>query len=233
MLKVFIVDDESAARRGLHILLRKFDDVEIVGEADGVRSAKLMLSTIVPDVVLLDVEMSNQNGFLLKEFLSPNTQIIFVTSHSKYAAEAFEIEALDYVLKPVVEKRLREALNRAIAHSHKRESSVRQLILTEQGVDRVVSLANIIMLKADGDYTSFSLKGSADLFIARGIGKFQKELPEDDFLKVNRSLIVNVSYIEKLEVQNRDLSFLYLKGVESPLLIKRQGMKKIRSYLKT
>ena len=101
MLSILLVDDESAARRGMRLLLKPFQDVTIIGEAENVKSACDFLKTTVPDLVLLDVEMPQSQGFALKEFLSEKTAIVFVTAHENYAAQAFEVEAIDYLLKPV------------------------------------------------------------------------------------------------------------------------------------
>jgi len=231
MLKVIIVDDEQAAREGLTLLLAAHEDVEILGEAESVEEACLLIQNKEPDVVLLDIEMPNVNGFSLKNYLSKNTQIIFVTAHAKYAAKAFEVEALDYLLKPVRATRLTQALDRArdcVDQETPREAS---LLLYHQKKNTVVPLAEIIALEAEGNYTRFLLKNRRAIFVSDTIGSYHSDLPETIFLRLNRSLIVNLEQVDSLTVHSRDHSLLQLHGLDEPITLRRAATQKLRLAL--
>jgi len=227
-----IVDDELAARRGLRISLDKYDDVEVVAEAESVRRAKELLETVSPDVVLLDVEMPMEQGFSLKGFLPDKTSIIFVSAHSHYASKAFDVEALDYLVKPVRIERLREALNRAIHFMSIQSSAAPFLVLREQGKEIQVLLSDILALEADGNYTRFILSDQPPLMIANSIGSYMEKLPESVFSRIGRSLVINLEKIDSLVSMGRDASKLYFKGCEEPILLKRAGTKKLRGALR-
>lgn len=228
MLKVIIVDDEQAAREGLILLLAAHKDVEILGEAESVEEACRLIESKEPDVVLLDIEMPNVQGFSLQDYLTENTQIIFVTAHAKYAAKAFEVEALDYLLKPVRAARLTQALDRARCLSLSGGSRQATLLLRNHGKDTVVTLEEIIALEAEGNYTRFLLENQSSILVSHTIGTYHLDLPENRFLRLNRSLIVNLEKIDSLETINRERSVLQLDGLNEPIILRRAATQKLR-----
>jgi two-component system LytT family response regulator len=114
ILKTLIVDDESLARRGLAHRLKKFTDIEIVGEAQNGREALKLISELKPDLVFLDIQMPGINGFEVVQQLNPDDMpvILFLTAYDEYAVQAFEVNALDYILKPIDEDRLQQVLEK-------------------------------------------------------------------------------------------------------------------------
>ena len=234
MLRVILVDDEFAARRGFQILLKEYDDVEVIGEADSVTSAITLLQSKTPDLIFLDVEMPGDRGFALLERLPPRVQVIMVTAHASYALEAFDYQAFDYLLKPVHPKRLSKSLDRyrrAVAESI-RSAASGSLTVKIQSVVKVLSYDRISALLAEGDYTSIVMDGEVDCFAMHSIGYYEKVLPSPPFVRLSRSLIVNLNQIISLDVRSRDLADLLLKGVSEPLLLRRSAIRKLRLKMK-
>ncbi len=233
MLRVIIVDDESAARRGLRFLLKEHADVEILGEAGSVAEAKALLGMGTPDLVFLDVEMPRAGGFSLGGALAAETEIIFVTAHAEHAAKAFDIKALDYLLKPLRPERLAEALTRARDFFSKRDTATagKSLMLRDGRKEVMVGTEDIVALEAEGDYTRFHFREAASMLAGGNIGAFQEELPEESFARLSRSLMVNLDRIASLEVLSRDESRLHLQGLKNPLCLRRAATRKLRALL--
>ena len=234
MLKVMLVDDEAAARRGVQILLKEYDDVEVVGEADSVSSATELLQSITPNLIFLDVEMPGSSGFTLLDNLPPKVQVIMVTAHASYAIKAFDYEAFDYLLKPVHPKRLNKTINRY--RNRMKESLLPitdgSLIVKSQSRTSVLQYSKISALLAAGDYTSIVMDGEPDCFATHNIGHYEKLLPDILFVRLNRSLMVNLNQIINLEIRSRDLAYLLVKGITEPLLLRRSAIKKLRLKMK-
>ncbi len=233
MLRMIIVDDESAARRGLKFLLKEHADVEILGEAASVAEAKALLKTVTPDLVFLDVEMPRADGFSLHDALAPETAIIFVTAHMAYATDAFDINALDYVLKPLRQERLAKSLERAREYVEKRDLSTvgKSLCLRSGRKEVVVRTEEIMALEAEGDYTRFHLCKSGAILAAGNVGTYEDQLGKDPFARLSRSLIINLDRVSSLEVISRDASRLTLEGLGKPLLLRRAATRKLRALL--
>jgi two-component system LytT family response regulator len=233
MLKVLIVDDEAAAREGMELLLGAHPDVEIVGQAGTVAEAKDVLEVHQPDLVFLDIEMPQAKGFALLDSLGEKTQVIFVTAHAEHAARAFDVKALDYLLKPVRPSRLSESLDRArsVFGEDGLFSLTVSLVLRDQRKEVIVALDDVVAVQGQGDYTRFLLSDSPAVLVSYSIGNYKKELPDPLFFQVNRSLIVNLSQVKSLEILTRDSSLLHLKGLDEPLELKRTSMQRLRTAI--
>ncbi|GAA5119426.1 response regulator transcription factor [Luteolibacter yonseiensis] len=234
---VIIVDDEVGARRGLRRLLEAHDDVRILGEAENVAAAKDLLAEATPDLVFLDIEMPGGNGFGLLEALRPETKVIFVTAHSHHAVKAFEVDAVDYLLKPLDPDRLATALLRArqrveaAAVRPPRYNRDDHLTLRDGRRTFVVPIRKIVALEADGDLTRFLISESKPLLISQTLGRFAKILPDPPFVRINRSLIVNLDKVEALENTSRNASLLFLQGNEKPIGLRRITATRLREAL--
>jgi len=177
-LRVLLVDDESLARRGLKIRLQKFSDVDIIGECQNGKEALKKINDCEPDVVFLDIQMPGIDGFQVVQHLQSDIMplIIFVTAYDHYALEAFKIHAVDYVMKPAEEGRLREAVDRA----HERKQHQSQEREKDKLVQMIVKLSGessaVVedMLKTDeGNISSKSSKGYADKISIKDRGKIR------------------------------------------------------------
>jgi two-component system, LytTR family, response regulator len=211
-MRVLIVDDEPLARRRLVQLLAECTDVEIVGAAEGGREALELVAQLRPDVLLLDIEMPGVDGFAVLKALPVDLApaIIFVTAFQDHAVKAFELRATDFVVKPVDGKRLAKAIEQAqsdldarragkrlaFLQSRLAELESRALSASETGLwvqigrdRRRLVLSDILWLQAERDYVRVHM-GSQTHLVNAMLGEMEKDLDEDSFLRIHRSVIV-------------------------------------------
>src|SRR5690242_7563932 len=212
-VRVLIVDDEPPARKRLRALLADEPEVEVIGEAGSGTEAVTMIAAERPDLVLLDIQMPGLDGLgVIREIASHDPPlIVFVTAHDEHAIKAFEVEAVDYVLKPVLEPRLREAVRRAVerirrggsgdttreiarlldryAQSQSSQPATR-LPIRRDGSVTFVKVDDIDWLEADGDYVRIHI-GKAMHVVRDTIAEIVAKLPAARFVRVHRSIVVN------------------------------------------
>lgn len=221
-MRVLIVDDEPLARRGVSARLRKLSDVEIVGECADGESAVDRILNLQPDLVFLDVQMPGIDGFDVIRAL-PTDQlpaIIFLTAYEEHALRAFEVHALDYLLKPLDDERFTAAVNRAHAQldtARKAELVGRMLQSLDQNniyasrfVVRVGSRIQIVLVEdlewiaAAGDYSEFHTPHSTHL-LRESMSTLERKLDPDKFARIHRSRIVRLDQILELRsIENRE-----------------------------
>ena len=206
-LRALVVDDESLARRNLTVLLRDDPDIESVTECESGLEAIEAIRKSKPDLVFLDVQMPECGGFDVLELLGsdmPST-IIFVTAYDEYALRAFEAGALDYLLKPFDDARFRRALSRAkdkLAHYLPVESRPRKrLVVKSHGQVLFLHAADIDWIEAAGYYACLHV-GKDTHIMRRTLSELEKDLGEEKFIRIHRSIIVNLDRVLGLEVQH-------------------------------
>lgn len=218
-LRCVVVDDEPLARDLLRGMLEAYSDVEVVAECADGRTALRAIRKLDPDLVFLDVQMPKMDGFDLVQELDPETMpsIVFVTAYDRYALRAFEIHALDYLLKPFDEERLDRALTRARDHlgrADRGEELSRVLALLEdlgardrypdriaiRRSDRTIlqPVVDIDWLEADGKHVKFHV-GDRTFAIREAMSRIERLLDPRTFLRVSRSAIVNVDRIREVQ----------------------------------
>jgi two-component system LytT family response regulator len=214
-LVVLIVDDEPLAREGIRLLLQE-EEAEIAGEAASGKEALKQISQFKPDLVYLDVQMPEMDGFEVLNALSPEEMpyIIFVTAYDQYALRAFEVNAIDYLLKPVDEERFRIAFQRAkgviekderkglrenlqaLTGYLKRKTPERILVKTG-GRIYFIRVPEIDWIEAQGNYVLLHV-GKESHLIREPIGELETQLLDGGFLRIHRSTLVNVERIREL-----------------------------------
>jgi two-component system LytT family response regulator len=206
-IQALVVDDESLARRNLTVLLRRDPDIGSVAECASGADAIAAIRKSKPDLVFLDVQMPECGGFDVLEMLGgdlPPT-IIFVTAHDEYALRAFEAGALDYLLKPFDDARFGRALNRAkekLAHYlPARPRTAERLAVRSAGRVLFVSVADIDWIEAAGYYTCLHV-GSDTHILRRSLSELERDLGCEKFIRIHRSLVVNLERIRGLELQS-------------------------------
>jgi two-component system LytT family response regulator len=205
LIRALVVDDESLARRNLTVLLRRDPDIQSVAECSSGLDAIDEIRKSKPDLVFLDVQMPECDGFDVLELLGSDLPptIIFVTAYDEYALRAFEAGALDYLLKPFDDARFCRALNRAkekLAHYLPRARAVERLVVRSRGETLFVSVADIDWIEAAGYYACLHV-GSETHILRRPLMELEKDLGDDKFFRVHRSILVNVERIHALELQ--------------------------------
>ena len=215
-MRVLIVDDEPPARRGVALRLRKFPHVHIVGQCSDGRSAVRKILELKPDVVFLDVQMPGMDGFDVLRALDQQDlpYIIFLTAYEQYALRAFEVHALDYLLKPVDDERFTAAVERATrltqpaAHSRNLEGLIRMLgdeprkyrshFVVRTGTRiQIVPVSDVEWIAADGDYAQLRARGRTYL-LRETMSALQAQLDPAAFLRIHRSRIVRTASITEL-----------------------------------
>ena len=242
-MRVVIVDDEPLARSVLREFLAAYDDVEVTAEcANGFEAVKAV-TELKPDVLLLDVQMPKLDGFEVLELVGGETDVIFVTAYDTYAIRAFEVHAVDYLLKPFGAERLAEALERARQRIASRAKPP-QALVTEMRADRgpidrvlirdrgdvhVVPVGKIDFIESQDDYVSIRTAGKSYLK-EQTLGDLESLLDATAFVRIHRRYILNVARLSKIALGAKDSHVAILAdGTELP--ISRTGYARLRELL--
>ena len=204
MLKAMIVDDEAPARSELRYLLDEVGDVEVVAEADNVRAAIESLKKSRCDVMFLDINMPGVNGMQLAEALSKLKNlpaVVFVTAYGEYAASAFDVNAVDYLMKPVETDRLRRAVEKvraAVGSAPARQATPERIPVEKGGRKILVPVDKIRYIMAKDDYSC--LYTEDDHYLSTiSLRQLETTLADENFFRVHRRYIVNLSYVSEVE----------------------------------
>jgi two-component system LytT family response regulator len=202
-MKALVIDDEPPARRELRRLLADFSWLEIVGEAGNIDQAEELVESLSPDLLFLDIQMPGGSGFDLLSRLEHLPRVIFTTAHDEHAVRAFEVDALDYLLKPIDPARLAAALARVkIAHAARpaQPDSVLEQIFVRDG-ERCwfVPLREVRLLSSEGNYIRLSW-GKAQPLLGRALAALEHRLDANRFFRANRRQIINLDFIEHVEL---------------------------------
>ena len=236
LLKAIVVDDERLARKELILMLNDFSNIEIEGEAADISTAQKLLAEKNPDLVFLDIQMPGESGFDLINSIPANTKIIFVTAFDEYAIRAFDVNALDYLLKPVNPKRLKETIERieqlgktvSSSDNLKKLAESDRLLVTLNSRLQFVKIKNIIYISAAGDYTEIKTTENQKGITLKSIKEWEARLPESMFVRIHRSTIVNLEFVDKIEEWFQKSYRIYLKTVEQPFDVSRRYTSKLK-----
>jgi two-component system, LytTR family, response regulator len=233
-VRVLIVDDEHLARQAMRRLLADHPEVEIAGEAEGLREAMVAIERTEPELIFLDIELgAGGDGFDLLAALPRPPIVVFVTAYAEHAVEAFAVNAVDYLLKPVEPERLVESLARAertlARAAPPAGSGVIALRTPKQTV--LVAPGDIAALRADGDFTHVFVADQPAIMIWRTLGHFESLLPAPPFLRLGRSLIINRDRLRKVETPSRAGARITLDGVPEPVTLGRTAAARLREAL--
>lgn len=238
LIKVLIVDDEPLARKDLTSILSDFGQIKIVGEADSVKSAKSQISSTSPDLIFLDIQMPGETGFELLKYINPKIDIIFVTAFDEYAIRAFEVNALDYLLKPVDGERIREALSR-IGKNENNELNYSEslsyddnLFLKLNNSYNFLRINTIVAIQAADDYTEIITTDGKKKLVSKKMHEWEDRLPEQNFCRIHRSTIINISMINKIEPWYNQSYHVHLNSITEPFVMSRRYFKLIKKKLK-
>ncbi len=233
-ITALIVDDEPLARSDLRAMLSVFKTIEIVGEADSVSSARDLLKKSDPDIVFLDIQMPGESGFDLLPDCGFDTRVIFVTAFNEFAIRAFEVNALDYLLKPVNEERLALSISRLTSgvdeESRKMPALSRDdtLFVKLSDTFQFIRLSNIVKIEAADDYSVvFLLNGESHLTL-KPMKDWEARLPANTFARVHRSTIINMDQVARLEPWFNQSYKVYLNGLREPVTLSRRFFQEIR-----
>ena len=204
-IKAVIVEDSRLARNELKELIKNHPEIEIIGEAENVDSGFELIQETQPDLLFLDINMPEKDGFELLEMLDKVPITIFTTAFDEYAIKSFEYNALDYLLKPINPKRFAQAIEKVGQNlTEKEEKNNKKLTLSNQIFIRdgekcwLVKIADIYLFEVDGNYTKIFFQDEKAV-INKSLNQIEEKLPEDFFFRANRNQIINVEYINKID----------------------------------
>ena len=233
-MKALIIDDERLARKELNSLLDQYPEIEILGEAVNSDDAIEKIQQHNPDLIFLDIQMPGKTGFEMLEQLETSPKVIFTTAYDEYAIKAFEINALDYLLKPIQENRLKEAIQKVIKQEREeaaapveevksRKLGIQDQVFVKDG-DRCwfVKLSDIRLFESDGNY----IKVYFDKFkpmIHKSLNALDERLDERSFFRASRKHIINLSWVETIETWFNGGLLVQLKGGEKVEVSRRQA----------
>ncbi len=222
VIKAIIIDDENGARVALRTLLEDYcPDIEIIGECSNVPEGALMINKKNPDLVFLDIEMPEYNGFELFDFFKEiNFEVIFVTAYSQYAIRAFEVSAIDYILKPVEIDSLKNAIEK-VKQKKEQANIIQRLELMKDtyGGNEIKKIAfpmsdgllftdlnEIILFEADRAYTHVYIKNGSKITVSKPMRTFEELLSDKNyFFRPHRSHLININFIKKYQKGESEL----------------------------
>lgn len=230
-MKAIIIDDERLARQELKNLLASHKEIEVVAECSNADQAKEKIAEISPDVIFLDIQMPGKTGLELLEEISALPEVVFVTAYDEYAIRAFEINALDYLLKPVQPQRLAETIKK-LMNKESAEKGENNTPLNES--DQVfvkdgdkcwfVPLQNIRLFESEGNYVRVYFEGFRPM-ILRSLNSLEARLPEKLFFRASRKHIINLKWVDNIETWFNGGLMVKLKGGQEVEISRRQAVK--------
>ena len=235
--RALLVDDERLARRKLRALLASFPEVEVVAEASTVPEALAAVEQRQPEVVFLDIQMPGSSGFDFLGKAHGQFATIFVTAHDTFAVRAFEVNGLDYLLKPIEPERLARAIHRLATKTGCADGPASSLRLNDcvfvSGAlaSRFVRVEQIQYVLAAGPYSEIFVEDGSRWMMLRSIKEWQSRLPKSHFLRVHRSTIVNLGFVERIEPLPNYSYAVRLKGSQCQLIMSRRRALFARRYL--
>jgi|GEM_PF-105366 len=301
-LNTVIVDDDSKARKLLSILLKKFPQINVVGEASSLVSALDIIKKTQPDSVFLDIQLGTNSGFELLDKISNKAKVVFVSAYDDYALRAFEINALDYLKKPIEHERLAKTISRlmesndfepvhginsnkigndsegdtkSIVPSNKNitlseaqnilrdalaETEVNveddeddysdsekelpgsdakktleyddRLFITSEGVSKFIKISSIQCITAEKDYSYIYLVGGKKYLILKPMVEWEERLTAKYFVRIHRSTIVNLEYVEKVEKWFNASYHVFIQSISEPFQMSRRYASKLKERFK-
>jgi two-component system LytT family response regulator len=231
-MKALIVDDERLARKELMKLLEDHSTIEVVGEAANADEAEKLMEELNPELLFLDIQMPGRTGFQLLESLDSAPLVIFTTAYDEFAIKAFEVNALDYLLKPITAERLTEAVHKVQDKERSRAGRAQgnklgledQVFVKDGEKCWFVSLANIRLFESDGNYIKVYFDSNRPM-IHKSLNALDERLDERAFFRASRKHIVNLSWVEGIEPWFNGGLMVRLRGGDKVEVSRRQAAK--------
>jgi len=226
-MRVLVVDDEPLARRELRRLLDAFPSVQIVGEAGNIDEARAGIERLSPDVVFLDIQMPGGTGFDLLTQLDRVPRIVFTTAYDHYAVKAFDVNALDYLLKPIEPERLATTLRKIQSPASSptaaaTDAPLEQLFIRDGPRCWFVPLREVSVFSSEGNYVRLSW-GKERPLLGRSLVSLEEKLDPQRFFRANRSQVVNLDFIQQVELGEGGRLYVQLRDGPEIEVSRRQA----------
>ncbi len=245
-MKAIIVDDEHLAREIVKKYLEKHPQIEIVAECSNGFDAVKEITTQKPDLIFLDIQMPKLNGFEMLELLDEHPSVVFTTAFDDYAIKAFEVNAVDYLLKPFSEQRFNEALEKVIERINKKSSdeekitkllshkdalteTLERIVVKDGSKITIIPVETLRWIEAQDDYVKIHSEGGK--FMKKKTMKFfEDRLDPNMFIRIHRSSIININSIKQMELYEKD-SYRVIMKDETKLPVSKTGLQKLKEIL--
>ena len=234
--RTIIVDDERLARLQLRELLSHFEIIKVIAEADDVPSAVKIVNDLQPELIFLDIQMPGESGFDLLQQINSLPKIVFVTAFDQYAIRAFEVNALDYLLKPINPQRLAQAVARLsgdrqedFAETVKPLEYDDYLFIAVGEQAEFIKVSSIVCIRADGVYSEVLIKDGRKIVLHKSLKQWLKQLPAKHFVQIHRSTVINLEDVERVEQWFNYSYRVYLRNIKEPLVMSRRFVTQLKS----
>ncbi len=226
-LRGIIVDDDPLVRDVLRELLNNSGEISVVGEAGSLAQSRQLVTQLKPEVVFLDIGLPDASGFELLPLLGPKTSVVFVTSAEEYAINAFDSDAVDYLLKPVSADRLQRALKRCrqrTAISLPAPSDARlglddSFLVKTMTEKKFIQVRAVKSLVAYGEYSWVHWDNGKGALLRKALKQWETELPENQFVRIHRNAIINLAFLERVERLSSGRQQVYLRDSAEPISV--------------
>lgn len=235
-LNAIIVDDERLARVSLKKLLEPHREIEVTGEANSIERALELINLDKPHLIFLDIQLSGETGFDLLELIDNSIKIVFVTAYDEYAIRAFEVNAVDYLLKPVNPERLKISIERVLSSEKTQKNEAKSYeysdsiyVKLNNYASRFIKISSITFIEPVGNYSRIVTIEGKHCLVLKTLKQWQEELPDNNFVRIHRSSIVNIEHVERIEKKSNSPHRAYLKNFPEPLEVSRRYAQKLKS----
>jgi two-component system LytT family response regulator len=235
LLKSIIVDDVKLVRKELKLLLKDYPEIKVVGEASNVNQAVRLSRKLKPDVIFLDIQLHGELGFDLLDRENITSKVIFITAYDQYAIRAFEVNALDYLLKPVTRERLSQAIRKLFQDEPKSRGPVDKIdyndiiYLVINGSLKFIKVSLLKYIIAEGKYSYIVYEDKKKDLISKTLQEWENILPGKYFIRIHRSTIINLEYVESVTTDKNQTHKIFIKNIDKPFIISRRCFVRLKN----
>ncbi|HMH32566.1 MAG TPA: response regulator [Puia sp.] len=228
-IRVIVIDDERLAREEVKHALKAYQDFEVIGEAENADEARELIGLFNPDLIFLDIQMPEQTGFDLLESLAEVPEVIFTTAFDQYAVQAFEINALDYLVKPVRSERFEKAIEKVrnkltnSSKENKKLSTEHQVFIKDGNKCHFLKLKDVYLIESMDNYATLYFDNKKT-YIKRSLNQLEEKLDKSVFFRVNRAQIINTLYIKQIDTMPKGRLRISLQTGETLDVSTRQSV---------
>ncbi len=236
-LKSIVVDDEWLVREELKTMLLEHPEIKVIGEAGSVLEAAELVKASRPDVIFLDIQMPGAMGFDLLERTEITSKIIFITAYDQYALKAFEVNALDYLLKPIRKERLAKTVQRLLTEEQPIARASQKLDYNDvvyvlvNGSLKFIKVSLLKSVIAEGNYSYIYYKDRSKDLVTKTLQDWEDLLPNDYFVRIHRSTIVNFEYVDQVKKCRNYTHLVYVRGIDKPFVMSRRYAARLRKTM--
>jgi two-component system, LytTR family, response regulator len=227
-VRVVVIDDERSSREELKREIKKYSVFDVIGEARNADDAKKLIEAEQPDLIFLDIQMPEKSGFDLLESLTNVPRVVFITAFNQYAVQAFEVNALDYLLKPIRQERFEKTIEKIYERINKKEENLsksdRQIFIKDGDKCHFIWLSEISLIESMDNYSILHFENKKT-YLKRSLNQWEEMLDEIFFFRINRSQIVNTNYINQVFPSENGRIKISLKTGELLEVSTRQSVK--------